>query len=86
MPAETDQKTGLPIYSLYGDTRRPTAAMLDNLDTIVTDVTGSADLSITKSDSPDPVLAGDELTYTIDVTNSGPSTATDVRRRIPPPA
>ena len=50
----------------------------DNLDTIVTDVTGSADLSITKSDSPDPVLAGDELTYTINVTNSGPSTANDV--------
>jgi uncharacterized protein YbbC (DUF1343 family) len=38
VPAETDQKTGLPIYSLYGDTRRPTAAMLDNLDTIVIDL------------------------------------------------
>jgi uncharacterized protein YbbC (DUF1343 family)/CubicO group peptidase (beta-lactamase class C family) len=38
VPAETDQKTGLPIYSLYGDTRRPTAAMLENLDTIVIDL------------------------------------------------
>ena len=50
----------------------------DNLDTIVTAVTASADLSITKSDSPDPVLAGDELTYTLTVTNGGPSTAEDV--------
>jgi uncharacterized repeat protein (TIGR01451 family) len=50
----------------------------DNLDTVVTDVTASADLSITKTDSPDPVLAGDDLTYTITVTNGGPSTANDV--------
>ncbi|HEY2904372.1 MAG TPA: exo-beta-N-acetylmuramidase NamZ domain-containing protein [Vicinamibacterales bacterium] len=33
-----DEKTGLPIYSLYGDTRRPTASMLDGIDTIVLDV------------------------------------------------
>ncbi|MEO5820447.1 MAG: DUF1343 domain-containing protein, partial [Vicinamibacteraceae bacterium] len=31
-------KTGLPIYSLYGDTRRPTAAMLAGVDTIVVDL------------------------------------------------
>jgi uncharacterized repeat protein (TIGR01451 family) len=52
--------------------------LADNLDTVVTDVTASADLSITKTDSPDPVLAGDDLTYTITVTNGGPSTAEDV--------
>ncbi|HET6673062.1 MAG TPA: hypothetical protein VFG92_06770 [Agromyces sp.] len=52
--------------------------LADNLDTVVTDVTGSADLSITKTDSPDPVLAGNDLTYTIVVTNGGPSTANDV--------
>ncbi len=33
-----DEKTGLPIYSLYGETRRPTAAMLDGIDIIVLDV------------------------------------------------
>jgi uncharacterized protein YbbC (DUF1343 family)/CubicO group peptidase (beta-lactamase class C family) len=33
-----DDKTKLPIYSLYGDTRRPTAAMLNGLDAIVIDV------------------------------------------------
>lgn len=52
--------------------------LADNLDTITTIVSASADLSITKSDSPDPVLAGDDLTYTITVANGGPSTATDV--------
>ncbi|GAA1056851.1 hypothetical protein GCM10017608_11330 [Agromyces luteolus] len=52
--------------------------LIDNLDTVTTVVSASADLSITKTDSPDPVLAGDDLTYTITVANGGPSTATDV--------
>jgi uncharacterized protein YbbC (DUF1343 family) len=34
----TDAKTGLPIYSLYGETRRPTAAMLANVDVLVFDI------------------------------------------------
>src|SRR4029453_7260470 len=34
----TDQKTGLPIYSLYGETRRPTNEMLQGLDAIVIDL------------------------------------------------
>ena len=38
VPSEKDQKTGLVIHSLYGDTRRPTAAMLDGLDAIVIDL------------------------------------------------
>jgi uncharacterized protein YbbC (DUF1343 family)/CubicO group peptidase (beta-lactamase class C family) len=38
VPSTTDEKTGLPIYSLYGDTRRPTPAMLEGLDTIVIDL------------------------------------------------
>jgi uncharacterized protein YbbC (DUF1343 family)/CubicO group peptidase (beta-lactamase class C family) len=33
-----DEKTGLPIHSLYGQTLRPTAAMLDGLDVIVVDL------------------------------------------------
>jgi uncharacterized repeat protein (TIGR01451 family) len=37
-----------------------------------------ADLSISKSDSPDPVIAGNQLNYTINVRNNGPATATDV--------
>ena len=33
-----DEKTGLPIHSLYGDTRRPTDAMLTGIDTLVVDL------------------------------------------------
>lgn len=38
----------------------------------------SADLSISKSASPDPATAGDQLFYTITVHNDGPDDATDV--------
>ncbi len=34
----TDEKTGLPIYSLYGETRRPKPEQLQNLDAIVFDI------------------------------------------------
>jgi uncharacterized repeat protein (TIGR01451 family) len=39
---------------------------------------GDADLSITKTDSPDSVVQGNNLTYTITVTNHGPLAATNV--------
>ena len=38
VPSEKDEATGLPIHSLYGETRRPTAAMLQGLDVIVIDL------------------------------------------------
>jgi uncharacterized repeat protein (TIGR01451 family) len=38
----------------------------------------SADLSITKTASPDPVYIGDDVTYTITVTNLGPDAADGV--------
>ena len=34
----TDQKTGLPVFSLYGKTRKPTAEMLKNVDVLVFDI------------------------------------------------
>ncbi|OFW97744.1 MAG: serine hydrolase [Alphaproteobacteria bacterium RIFCSPHIGHO2_12_FULL_66_14] len=34
----SDRVTGLPVYSLYGDTRRPTDAMLAGLDALVFDM------------------------------------------------
>jgi len=37
-----------------------------------------ADLSLTKTDSPDPVTTGNDLTYTVTVTNNGPDPATSV--------
>jgi uncharacterized protein YbbC (DUF1343 family)/CubicO group peptidase (beta-lactamase class C family) len=38
VPSSRDDKTGLTIHSLYGDTRRPTAAMLEGIDTLVVDL------------------------------------------------
>jgi len=38
VPAERDEKTGLTIHSLYGETRRPTDAMLAGIDTFVIDL------------------------------------------------
>ena len=33
-----DPETGLPVYSLYGETRRPTPEMLEGIDTLVFDI------------------------------------------------
>src|SRR5256885_1946816 len=41
--------------------------------------TGSADLSVTKSDSPDPVAADSDITYTVTVHNAGPDTSIGVQ-------
>jgi uncharacterized protein YbbC (DUF1343 family)/CubicO group peptidase (beta-lactamase class C family) len=38
VPSARDEKTGLPIHSLYGDTRRPSADMLAGLDAVVIDL------------------------------------------------
>ena len=44
----------------------------------VAPVVNTADLELTKSDNPDPVLAGGQLVYTINVKNNGPHIALDV--------
>jgi uncharacterized protein YbbC (DUF1343 family)/CubicO group peptidase (beta-lactamase class C family) len=38
VPTSVDEETGLTIHSLYGETRRPTAAMLQGIDTLVVDL------------------------------------------------
>jgi len=38
VPSTEDALTGLPVYSLYGDSLRPTGAMLDGLDALVFDI------------------------------------------------
>ena len=47
----------------------------NNSDTETTTVATSADLQISKTDTPDPVVAGTNLTYQITLTNNGPSNA-----------
>ncbi len=61
-----------------GSTVTPDPNAGNNMTSEVNTVIAEADLSLTKSDSPDPVAAGDVLTYTIDVANAGPSYARDV--------
>jgi len=39
----------------------------------ITSVTASADLAVTNTDSPDPVVVGNHITYTIVVSNNGPT-------------
>lgn len=67
--------TGTGVQSLLGLCTKgePTAAT-------------SADLSLTKSASPDPVLVGGTLTYTLTASNAGPATATSVTVTDPLPA
>ncbi len=50
----------------------------NNSDTEPTVVIARTDLEITKTDDVDPVVAGDFLTYTLTITNHGPSNATGV--------
>jgi uncharacterized repeat protein (TIGR01451 family) len=47
-------------------------------DVFVRDMRPQADLSVTKADSPDPVAARGQLTYTVTVRNDGPAVATGV--------
>jgi len=51
---------------------------LDDSATITTTIQTLADLALGKSDTPDPVLAGELLTYTLTVQNNGPSNALGV--------
>ena len=38
VPSTVDEKTGLPVYSLYGDTRRPLPSQLEGIDVLVIDL------------------------------------------------
>ena len=57
----------------------------NNTDTIGTPVAPSADVAIEKDGSPNPVAAGNTLTYTLSVVNHGPSDAQDVKVSDPLP-
>ncbi|MCG3208918.1 MAG: hypothetical protein FOGNACKC_02531 [Anaerolineae bacterium] len=78
-----DAASGLVDGSTIFNTATATAAEPDptpanNSATQPTGINKVADLALTKSDNPDPVVAGQLLTYTLAVTNYGPSTASGV--------
>ena len=52
--------------------------LANNADQLSTTVQPRIDLVIFKADSPDPVVAGSQLTYTLSVLNNGPSAASGV--------
>ena len=58
----------------------------NNTDTIVTPVAPSADVSVVKTASPQPASRGEELTYTLVVSNAGPAAAQNVILRDTVPA
>ncbi len=63
------------------------ANLANNSSTTTTTVNPrSANLSITKGDAPDPVTAGQSLTYTLTVANAGPDAAAAVTVSDPLPA
>jgi uncharacterized repeat protein (TIGR01451 family) len=47
----------------------------NNTSTVVTPIQLSADISVVKTASPSPILAGEVITYTLLVSNAGPETA-----------
>ncbi len=51
----------------------------NNSDTNVNPSLGETDLTVTKSSSPDVLVPGEAVTYTVTVTNDGPSQANGVR-------
>ena len=51
---------------------------IKNSTTATTGVVTNSSLGVTKSDSPDPVTAGEVLLYAMSITNNGPSLARNV--------
>ena len=75
-PSTPDGTTLTNTVSIAGDQVDPNSA--NDSATEETTVATSADVSLTKSDAPDPVVAGEQLTYTLDYANAGPSDSQDV--------
>ncbi len=62
-----------------GAIESPSGSGVDRYQFALLQLQPEADLSITKQDSPDPVTVGQNLTYTLEVSNAGPSAASNVQ-------
>jgi uncharacterized repeat protein (TIGR01451 family) len=74
----TPQSPGEITNSASVESNEDDPAPGNNSDTEATTVNAAADLSVTKTDAPDPAQVGQNLTYTIVVTNNGPQAASGV--------
>ena len=76
----TPQNTGTitNTASVTGDQSDFNATNNSATESTTVHLPGQTDLAVTKSDSPDPVLVGETLTYSIGVSNAGPDEATGV--------
>ncbi|WP_242310982.1 DUF6923 family protein [Bacillus cereus group sp. BfR-BA-01331] len=70
--------TGSIINTATVESTTPDPDLTNNTSTFETPVEALADISVVKTGSPNPVLAGNVLTYTIVVSNAGPSDAENV--------
>ena len=70
--------TGMLINTAVASSETPDPDSSNNTATIETTVQGSADISVQKTANPSPVTAGELLTYTLTISNAGPSCAKNV--------
>ena len=85
VPAATADGSSLLASSTATSDTSDTASGNNNFDATTT-VTAAADLAITLSDSPDPVFAGNQLTYVAILSNGGLSDAQGATITLPLPA
>ncbi|MBN1314486.1 MAG: PKD domain-containing protein [Anaerolineales bacterium] len=67
-----------PAVDTYTAIVTATNSLSQETDTTIVVIEPVADLSILKTDQPDPVIAGQLITYTLYVVNGGPSSATGI--------
>ncbi|MFQ5900770.1 MAG: DUF11 domain-containing protein [Thermodesulfobacteriota bacterium] len=72
------QGVGMIVIIDVDATTGTTGPRYDLVDYNIVTALPAADLSVTKTDSPDPAVVGNNITYTVTITNNGPDDATGV--------